>query len=90
MKAASPPVLTEQFHHALVIYNPTAGTRRRRRVEAVLEGLARQKVRYGLFSTSRVGDAEDAARHAGQNGHDLIIAAGGDGTVNEVANLSPV
>lgn len=78
--------LTRRFQHALVVYNPAAGARRRRRVEAVLEGLARQGCRTKLFRTGGRGDAEDMARHAGTCGFDLIVAAGGDGTVNEIAN----
>jgi YegS/Rv2252/BmrU family lipid kinase len=70
----------------LVVYNPTAGARRRRRVQAVLDGLARHSVRTTLLRTERRGDAEEAARQAGHGGFDLVVAAGGDGTVNEVAN----
>jgi YegS/Rv2252/BmrU family lipid kinase len=74
------------FRDALVIYNPTAGARRRRRIEAVLDGLTRQGCKPKLFRTGQRGDAERAARDAGPQGFDLIVAAGGDGTVNEVAN----
>ncbi|MGE5503130.1 MAG: diacylglycerol/lipid kinase family protein [Actinomycetota bacterium] len=75
-----------RFGRALVIYNPTAGARRRRRMQAVLDGLARHGCRTALLRTERRGDAEDGARTAGRDGFDLVVAAGGDGTVNEVAN----
>lgn len=74
------------FKNALVIYNPTAGGRRRRRLEAVIDGLSELGCAHHLLRTSRRGDAEDAARYAAENGFDLIVVAGGDGTVNEAAN----
>jgi YegS/Rv2252/BmrU family lipid kinase len=55
-------------------------------VEAVLDGLARQGCRTRLFRTAGPGDAETVARQSGSSGFDLIVAAGGDGTVNEIAN----
>ncbi len=39
-----------------------------------------------VFVTHGPGDAEIFARQALQNGYDYIIAAGGDGTLNEVIN----
>lgn len=74
------------FRNALVIYNPTAGRRRQRRLEAVIAGLSALGCRHHLLRTSARGDAEDAARHAAERGFDLIVVAGGDGTVNEAAN----
>lgn len=74
------------FKNALVIFNPTAGGRRRRRLETVIDGLSALGCSHHLLRTSRRGDAEDAARHAAERGFDLIVVAGGDGTVNEAAN----
>ena len=66
-----------------VILNPAArGERARRlraRVEALVDGAA-------LCMTSRCGDAEALARVAAKEGFERIVAAGGDGTVNEVVN----
>ena len=39
-----------------------------------------------VVETERRGDAERLAREAANSGIDLIIAAGGDGTVNEIVN----
>lgn len=68
---------------ALVIFNPTAGRRRLRRLEDVLARLRAAAVDVRLQPTAARGDAERFARTAAA---DLVVAAGGDGTINEVVN----
>jgi diacylglycerol kinase family enzyme len=67
-----------------VIYNPTAG---RGRAKAFLSGLRR---RLGsaveLRPTRGPGDGEELAFAAACDGFTQVAAAGGDGTVHEVAN----
>ena len=74
--------------HALVIFNPTAGWRRRRRLDATLRLLREAGVVCELAETRGRGDAEALAREAADAARppSLVIAAGGDGTINEVAN----
>lgn len=71
----------------LVIHNPVAGARRARRLRAVLEALGQ---RYGAEVTVRPttgrGDAEAMARAVTPGAFDAVVAAGGDGTINEVVN----
>lgn len=71
---------------ALVIYNPVAGWRNRRRFLDVLAALGRLGCIVTLCETTRRGDAEAFARSADPVAHDVVIAAGGDGTINEVVN----
>jgi diacylglycerol kinase (ATP) len=71
----------------LIIVNPAAGRRRRsearlRRVVGALEQLG---CRVTVRETHASGDAERIARTA-DPAFDVIVAAGGDGTVNEVVN----
>jgi diacylglycerol kinase (ATP) len=69
----------------LVIYNPTAGRRRRRHLFEVLEALEREGAELQLQETASTGDAERIARECGSE-IDVVVAAGGDGTINEVIN----
>ncbi len=69
---------------ALVIYNPTAGQRRLRRLEEVLARLRARGVDIALEPTNARGHAERLASDMAQV--DLVVAAGGDGTINEVVN----
>ena len=71
----------------LVIHNPTAGGwRRGPRFARALAELARQGCRVEVRATQARGDAERMARAARVEEFDLVVAAGGDGTINEVVN----
>jgi diacylglycerol kinase (ATP) len=71
------------MNSTLVILNPAAHSERAQRRRARVESLARGSV---ICATSRSGEAESIARRAAQEGFEKIVAAGGDGTVNEVVN----
>jgi YegS/Rv2252/BmrU family lipid kinase len=66
-----------------VILNPAARGDRAKRLRARIEGLGEGVV---LQATSCGGEAESLARAAVKEGFDTVVAAGGDGTVNEVVN----
>ncbi len=70
----------------LVIFNPVAGWRRRSHLEQVLAHLVAMGLRYTLHETRARGDAERTARTAPIEEFDMVVAAGGDGTINEVIN----
>jgi len=70
-----------------VIVNPKAGRgRAARAVPVISRVLEQEKAYFDIHVTSGPGDATDAARKAVDDGYDVIAAAGGDGTTNEVAN----
>ncbi|MEH7385875.1 diacylglycerol kinase [Bacillus sp. JJ1521] len=72
---------------ARIIYNPTSGRELfKRNLPEVLERLERAGFETSCHATTGAGDATKAARIAVERKYDLVIAAGGDGTINEVVN----
>jgi diacylglycerol kinase family enzyme len=71
---------------ALVVYNPAAGARRQRRLDAAVSALRACGLHPDIMPTSAPGDATVIARAAATSGARIVIAAGGDGTIAEVAN----
>jgi diacylglycerol kinase family enzyme len=69
-----------------LIANPTAGRGGNRVIERVCAYFTERGNTVDTFLTCKRGDALNAAREAREDGVDLVIAAGGDGTINEVAN----
>jgi YegS/Rv2252/BmrU family lipid kinase len=71
----------------LVIANPAAGVRRGGSAGERAAGAAsRAGGAVALELTRQPGDARRLAERAASSGFDLVLAAGGDGTVNEAAN----
>ena len=70
----------------IVIFNPTAGRRRARALWRVLDVLSANAMRLELAETRHAGHATELAREAVRAGASLVVAAGGDGTIAEVAN----
>ena len=66
-----------------VIFNPAARGNQARRFRRHLDEIAANRA---LKATSAPGDARRLAAQAVADGFDLIVAAGGDGTVNETLN----
>lgn len=69
-----------------IVANPEAG---RGKAKAVVEGLIRKSTEPAKVEwTTRPGEATEIARRCYEAGVDRVIAAGGDGTVTEVANAA--
>ena len=69
----------------LIIYNPAAGQRRRQRLNRALAWLDRHGCTHAVAETTHPGHAAALARTAAAAGATLVVAAGGDGTIAEVA-----
>lgn len=70
---------------ARIIYNPTSGREVfKRELAEVLKRFEQAGYETSTHATTCEGDGVQAARYAVEQKFDLIIAAGGDGTVNEV------
>lgn len=63
-----------------VIFNPYA---RGQKGSKVLRFLMKNASRFALYATSRAGEAQDLAARFAADGEPVVIAAGGDGTLNE-------
>ncbi|MDF2096890.1 diacylglycerol/lipid kinase family protein [Aquibaculum arenosum] len=80
------PTVAAQPQRLLIIHNPIAGQRRRRRYAGFLAALRRQGVEIEDQPTTRRGDAERLVASLQPSPGTIVAAAGGDGTINEVIN----
>lgn len=72
---------------ARIIYNPTSGRELfRKHLPEALEKLEKAGYETSAHATTGEGDATEAARVAAERKFDVVVAAGGDGTLNEVIN----
>ena len=71
------------MHRPIVILNPAAKGEKAGQMQRRIEALHPKPV---IRLTAGPGDAEALAERAVEQGYTTIIAAGGDGTVNEVVN----
>ena len=86
IRRAEAPLKGQEARHLLVVFNPAAGARRRQRLMQVIKALEREPVRLTIRETTGPGDATRYAAEADPREVDVVVAAGGDGTVNEVIN----
>ncbi|MGY4110489.1 YegS/Rv2252/BmrU family lipid kinase [Aeribacillus sp. SP014] len=72
---------------ARVIYNPSSGREVfKKHLPEVLDKLEMAGYEASCHATKGPGDATEAARLAAERKYDLLVVAGGDGTINEVVN----
>lgn len=70
----------------IIIYNPAARGAVREKVDAARSFWVSRGLVPEVLCTAKSGDAEAFAREAARQKPHLVIAAGGDGTINEVMN----
>jgi len=78
-----------ELHNALLIHNPNAGgggAARRKELAEARHIFAERGIEVAIAKTRGPGDATKMAARAREEGRQLIIACGGDGTVNEIVN----
>jgi diacylglycerol kinase (ATP) len=72
---------------ARLIYNPTSGREiLKRNLPDILQKLEVAGYEASCHATTGAGDATNAAKIAVEREYDVVIAAGGDGTIHEVVN----
>ena len=70
-----------------LILNPTAGRRKAKRAIPVIKHIFKDRgADFEMGITQRPGEATDLSREASRRDFRIIVAVGGDGTINEVAN----
>src|SRR5712671_4602913 len=83
------PTMTTNLRNALLIHNPNAGgggKGRRRTLDTARHIFAARGIESELAETTGPGHATEIAQRAAFEGRGLVIACGGDGTLNEVIN----
>jgi diacylglycerol kinase (ATP) len=88
-RETSGPIMTTDLRNALLIHNPNAGgggKGRRRTLDAARHIFAAGGIQSELAETTGPGHATEIAQRAASEGRGLVIACGGDGTLNEVIN----
>lgn len=81
--------MLHDIERAVIIYNPLAGGDRERRasqLERARDVLAQSGIRAELVPTTEPHEAGRIAVQAAHDGAQLIVACGGDGTLNETVN----
>lgn len=72
---------------ALFIVNPISGTQGKKAILRWIDQLLdRNLYDYSVTKTQYAGHAKEIATEAAQNNIDLVVAIGGDGTINEIAS----
>ena len=68
------------------IINPISGSAKKNNIPDIIEEtIDKSLFNYSIRETEKAGHAAEIAYEAQQNGIDVVVAVGGDGTVNEVA-----
>lgn len=81
--------MRENLRNALLIHNPNAGyggAARRRKLDVARRILSSAGIEADLEETRGPGHATEIAQRASAQGRQLVIACGGDGTLNEIVN----
>ena len=68
------------------VVNPISGVGRQRKIEQlIVENLNQDLFDYSVRYTERIHHGTEIAREAVDKGFDCVVAVGGDGSVNDVA-----
>lgn len=69
------------------IVNPKAGVNMQKRIrDSVDQNLNHRRFEYGIWHTEGPGHGADLARKALAEDYDIVVAVGGDGSINEVGS----
>jgi YegS/Rv2252/BmrU family lipid kinase len=78
--------MNDKIREALIIFNPKAGRAHPGSLDRARKILSSAGIETELAPTDAAGAAVEIARRAAAAGRQMVIACGGDGTLNEVVN----
>ena len=65
--------------------NPISGSVKKNGIPKLIDKyIDKDRFEYNIMYTERAGHAETLARKSADSGSDIVVAVGGDGTINEV------
>ena len=70
----------------LIINQTAGGGKVKKLLPEILENFKKIDIPYHISHTTCSGGATQLAQHAADNGAELIVSVGGDGTINEIIN----
>ncbi|MFN2122203.1 MAG: diacylglycerol/lipid kinase family protein, partial [Candidatus Promineifilaceae bacterium] len=70
----------------MIILNPNADLGHGADFLEIIKEIIRPLPEVEIVPTDRSGHARELAKQAVADGYDIVVAAGGDGTINEVVN----
>lgn len=70
----------------LVIFNPAAGAGSIKKLNDIIDIVRAKGINVTMSETRYAGHAQEIANQSINKNYDLVVAAGGDGTMNEVIN----
>lgn len=82
-------IIAHSLQRIAIVFNPSAGGlagSKRARLDSAVDCFRRAGRDVELFPTTGPNMAGELGHAAVQNGFDMLLAAGGDGTINEVLN----
>lgn len=78
--------MNESMKKIIFIVNPISGTQSKELILSLLdEKIDQTKYTWKVVNTERAGHAVEIAANAAKEGADMVVAVGGDGTINEIA-----
>ena len=79
--------MEEKRRHIVAIINPVSGTGNKDKIPRLIDTVVNNDINdVSIIATEYPGHAREIAAQAASDGAEVVVAIGGDGTVNEVGS----